>query len=112
MSIASTFPVTNSKYYTPEFQQVLADHKTFLLRSKKTTIYSVDQQMLKKSGNDLSRLLKEMNVPPQYHGAVLCINGITNPNNAPADLLTLAIPDGGEVDRLFNISNAVKGVVF
>lgn len=94
-------------YYTDKFRQMVEDHMLIIKQMDTTslkTITETDWAVLNRFVGDFYGFLNALNYPPQYHWAIMRINGYRSRFDLTLDLTSLLLPDWEFIDKLAQLS--------
>jgi hypothetical protein len=107
MDILKQIPNLESFFFEKDFINTLESHLTYL-RSKNTKIKTITSHLLDKYAGDFYGLLDELNIPKQYHYAVMRVNGFDNSDNYRSTITAIIIPDFSEIESIKDIYRTKK----
>lgn len=84
MSITSSSLMVNegdSVYYTAAWRLMIETHLLFLINHPYTVPQSIAAHDVYKYEGDLYGMLAKLNIAPQYHFAIMRMNGLTSPQD-------------------------------
>jgi hypothetical protein len=93
-------PSGDDAYYDENFRVILESHLTYLRNLSTTKTLTFDSFLSYKHQGDLFGLLDELNIAKQYHYIIMRINDFRCPGDLTDKVVSLLIPDLGEVALL------------
>lgn len=102
--------LSNLRYYSDSFRQVIEDHLAVILYAGNTTVANVDPSEAYHYENDFYGLLFHKNIPSHLHWVVLRMNGMHCPTEATRELKQIYIPDPSVIERLDSTNSTTSAM--
>lgn len=100
--LANMVTMGDSNYYTAKYRQMIEDHINFLRNHKSNSIVNLAPMVSFKYAADFYGLLFHLNIPMEYHYAILRVNGFRNPSDFQGTEPSISVVETDIIKRLVN----------